>query len=195
MKTAVIYTRVSTEDQDCDRQIRDLTEFAHRAGYEVVQVFSEKASGTKNNRAERAKVIQLARQRKIDAILVTELSRWGRSTEDLLATVGDLANWGVSLIAQTGMQFDINSPSGKLMLTMLAGFAEFERALINERVRSGVKAAQAKGVKFGRPAIGTYQINKLLDAGKSFRAIATELDISPTTVQKISKERKHAQAV
>ena len=102
-----IYCRVSTADQSCDRQERDLRAFAKRAGFEIVAVFKETASGAKNDRAERNKVMALARARKIDAILVTELSRWGRSTQDLVQTLDDLHGWKVSVLAQTGLSYDL----------------------------------------------------------------------------------------
>lgn len=137
---AVIYARVSTKDQDCRRQIEDLKRFAERAGYEIIATLEEKASGAKNDRAERAKIIKMAQARLIDVVLVTELSRWGRSTQDLIATLQDLQARNVSLVAASGMQMDLSTPSGKLMATLLAGIAEFERELIQERVRSGTKA-------------------------------------------------------
>ena len=111
-KRAVIYARVSTSEQSTDRQERDLRAFAERAGYDVTQVFVETASGAKNDRKERAKVLKLAQSREIDAILVTELSRWGRSTSDLLETLNRLASFNVSVIAQTGMQFDLRPHKG-----------------------------------------------------------------------------------
>ncbi len=114
-----IYARVSTADQSCDRQISDLEEFAINRKDEVIAVFCEKASGAKDNRIERAKAIALARQRKIDAILVTEMSRWGRSTVDLLQTIQQLADWKVSVIALSGgLNFDMSTAQGKLMVTL-----------------------------------------------------------------------------
>lgn len=92
---AAIYCRVSTADQSCERQEFDLRAFAGRAGYDVVGIFKETGSGTKLDRAERKKVLALAQSRQIDAILVTELSRWGRSTLDLLNTLRELENWKV----------------------------------------------------------------------------------------------------
>lgn len=191
-KRASIYTRVSTQDQDCQRQVSDLIALADRAGYEVVQVFQEKASGAKNDRAERAKVMKLAQSRKIDLILVTELSRWGRSTQDLLATMQDLLGWGVSIIASSGMQMDLSTPSGKLMATVLSGVAEFERELIQERVRSGIAAAKARGKKMGRQAGDNYKSGKVEDkiialtkAGKSCRQIAEAVGISKTAVNRV----------
>ena len=126
---AAIYARVSTSDQSCDRQVTELTAFAERGGYEVVDVFKETGSGTKANRAERNKVIDLAQARKINTILVSELSRWGRSTQDLLDTLNKLAGWKVSVAAMSGMTFELDSPHGRMMATMLAGIAQFERDL------------------------------------------------------------------
>ncbi len=104
---AAIYCRVSTADQSCERQEFDLRAFAGCAGYDVVGIFKETGSGTKLDRAERKKVLALAQSRQIDAILVTELSRWGRSTLDLLNTLRELENWKVSVIAMNGMAFDL----------------------------------------------------------------------------------------
>src|SRR5262249_15900695 len=84
------------------------------------------------------------------AVLVTELSRWGRSTQDLVQTLDDLHTWKVSVLAQTGLSFDLATASGKLLRTIMAGLAEFERDLIRERVKSGIDAARARGVVLGR---------------------------------------------
>ena len=102
---AAIYARVSTVDQSCERQLRDLSAFAERGGFEVVATFSETASGAKDSRRERRRVMELAQARRIDAVLVTELSRWGRSTQDLLDTLYKLAGWNVSVVAMSGMTF------------------------------------------------------------------------------------------
>jgi DNA invertase Pin-like site-specific DNA recombinase len=111
-------------------------------------VFKETASGARNDRVERNKVMALARNHEIDAILVTELSRWGRSTQDLVQTLDDLHSWKVSVLAQTGLTFDLSTSSGKLMRTIMAGLAEFERDLFRERVK--LAAAKARGVSLGR---------------------------------------------
>ncbi len=113
-------------------------------------MLKETASGADNGRPERAKVLKLARAHEIDAVLVTELSRWGRSTQDLVQTLDDLHGWKVSVLAQTDLSFDLSTASGKLMRTIMAGLAEFERDFIRERVKSGLAAARARGVKLGR---------------------------------------------
>lgn len=198
---AVIYARVSTNDQSCERQISDLTGFAERGGYEVVSIFKETASGTKNNRAERKKIMALAQAREIDAILVTELSRWGRSTQDLLDTLSKLAGWNVSVVAMSGMTFELNTPHGKMMTTLLAGIAQFERDLISERVKSGLAAARARGKKLGRqrgqrPKSDKLapKVLKLVEDGKSYRWIARDLGISKNTVGDIVKRNRELSA-
>ena len=147
---AAIYCRVSTSDQDCKRQEMDLIGFAEKAEYEIAGIWKETASGSNDKREKRQQVLALAQARKIDIILVTELTRWGRSTLELFHSLNDLNAWGVSLIAQTGIQFDLSTPQGKLIATLMSGLAEFERDLLRERVRSGIKAAQERGVVFGR---------------------------------------------
>jgi len=142
---AAIYARVSTVDQSCDRQMRDLTAFAERGGFEVVATFAETASGAKDSQHERRRVLALAQRRQIDAVLVTELSRWGRSTQDLLDTLYKLAGWNVSVVAMSGMTFELGRPHGRTMATVRTGIAQFERNLIFERVKSGLAAARARG--------------------------------------------------
>ena len=114
-----ICCRVSTADQSCERQERDLLAFAERGGQEVVGIWKEVASGAKDQRPERKKVLALAQDRRIDAVLVTEMTRWGRSTQDLLTTLQTLQAWKVSLIAQTGLQFDMTTPQGKFIASMM----------------------------------------------------------------------------
>jgi putative DNA-invertase from lambdoid prophage Rac len=186
-----IYCRVSTDDQSCERQERDLRAFAKRAGHKIVAVYKETASGADNGRPERAKVLALARGREIDAILVTELSRWGRSTQDLVQTLDDLHGWKVSVLAQTGLSFDLSTASGKLMRTIMAGLAEFERDLIRDRVKSGLAAARGRGVKLGRQ-VGQRPSDKKAKRvlgmhadGLSYRLIARNVGLSKNTVMDI----------
>lgn len=134
----------------------------------------------------------LAQARKIDAVLVTELSRWGRSTIDLLHTLRELEGWKVSVIAMNGMAFDLSSPHGRMLATFLSGIAEFERDLISERVKSGLAAAKARGRRLGRQ-IGERpksdrlapKVMALIEEGRSYRWIARDLGISKNTVADI----------
>ena len=194
---AVIYSRVSTSDQSCERQESELREFAEKGGYHVLHAFRETESGAKDNRKQRNKVIALAQSRKIDAILVTELSRWGRSTVDLLGTLNRLESWNVSLVAMSGMTFDLSTPHGRMMATFLSGIAEFERDLISERVKSGLAAAKARGKKLGRQKGQRPKSDRLApkvmrfrEEGRSYRWIAGELQISKNTVMDIVKRHQ-----
>lgn len=186
-----IYCRVSTDDQSCDRQELELREYANRVGQTLVAVFKETASGAKNDRAQRAAVMRLAQARGIDAILISEMSRWGRSTQDLLATLNDLACWNVSLLARNGLAYDRTTAMGKLMTTMLAGISEFERDLIRERVKSGLQAARARGARLGRQKgfrpsdRKASKVLKLHEEGLSYRLIARNLGLSKNTVASI----------
>ncbi|MBX9937641.1 MAG: recombinase family protein [Candidatus Obscuribacterales bacterium] len=193
-KRAVIYARVSTDDQDCARQVADLTAWAKRAGYCLVCApYIETASGMKTARKARAEIIAQAQRRQIDTVLVTELSRWGRSTIDLLDTIEQLASYGVSLEALNGMTFDLKSAHSRLILRLLAGLSEFERDLIAERTKSGLAHARSKGVKLGRPQ-GNKTDEQHRDAvlelhglGFSYREIASKLRIGKDTVGRVLK--------
>ncbi len=203
-RRVAIYCRVSTSEQDTERQERDLRGYADRAGFEVVGVFKETLSGVRKSGGkrpvERGRVMALAQRREIDAVLVTEMTRWGRSTQDLIGTLGELASWDVSLVAQTGLTFDLSTPQGKLVTNLMASLAEFEHDLLRERVRSGVAAAKARGKRFGRrPGYRPSdkhrsKVLELVGAGYSQRQIAGELGISKTTVNEILKRSKREAA-
>lgn len=129
--------------------------------------------------------MNLAQARKIDAVLVTEMTRWGRSTQDLMDTLGELASWDVSLVAQTGLTFDLSTPQGKLIANLMASLAEFEHDLLRERVKSGIVAAKARGQTFGRkPGYrpSDEHLPEVVRLSKeermSQRRIAQELDLS-----------------
>ena len=198
-QSAALYCRVSTADQSCARQDRDLRAFAKKAGYKVVGVWKEIASGAKNDRAKRKEILALAQAREIEVILVTELTRWGRSMLDLFHTLQDLQAWGVSVVAQTGLQFDLRSAQGKLMASMMAALAEFEKDLLRERVRSGIAAARKRGVVFGR-RLGQRvksdrlapKVLQLVGQGQSYREISHRLGLSKNTVLGIVKRDRAA---
>jgi DNA invertase Pin-like site-specific DNA recombinase len=126
---------------------------------------------------------------------------WGRSTIDLFHSLGELQAWGISLIAQTGLQFDLGTPQGKLIASLMSVLAEFERDLLRERVRSGIAAAQARGVRFGRQPGQRVKADRhqkraleLVAAGQSYREIGLRLGISKNTVLDIVKRDRAKQA-
>ena len=197
---AALYCRVSTADQSCERQERDLTAFAQRAGYTVVGLYKETGSGARADRVERRKVIALAQRRELDAVLVTELSRWGRSTIDLLHTLEDLQAWRVSVIALNGLAFDLSTAAGRMMATIIAGVAQFERELIQERIKSGMAAARARVRKLGRQPgqrpksdrLAAKVIRMVEEEKLSYRIVAKRLDLSKNTVLEIMKRHRRA---
>ncbi len=196
-QSAALYCRVSTADQTCARQERDLKAFAKRAGYKIVGVYKETASGAKSDRAERKKILDLVQARKIDVVLVTELTRWGRSMIDLFQTLQDLQAAGVSLVAQTGLQFDLRTAQGKLIASLMSALSEFEHDLLRERVRSGIAAARKRGVVFGRRPgqrvkadRHTPRVLKLVKSGQSYREISHRLGSSKNTVLDIVKRER-----
>jgi DNA invertase Pin-like site-specific DNA recombinase len=135
----------------------------------------------------------------IDVILVTELTRWGRSMLDLFHTLQDLQSWDVSLVAQTGLQFDLRSAQGKLIASLMAALAEFERDLLRERFRSGIAAARKRGIVFGRRPGQRVKADrfapkvlKLGGEGQSYREISHRLGLSKNSVLDIVKRARAA---
>jgi DNA invertase Pin-like site-specific DNA recombinase len=194
--TAVIYARVSTSDQDCDRQVRDLISYADRSGYNVIGIYKEIGSGTYCDRKQRSVIARLARARKINAVLCTELSRWGRSLPDIISTLTELDRYGCSLICQSGLQLDLKTPHGKMIAGVLSSLAEFERDLLIERIRSGLDHARSKGKTLGRPRKSKiYNLrNQIIDDrqnGKTIRAIASSLNISKSSVDRIIRSDRN----
>lgn len=184
-----IYCRVSTADQSCDRQVRELSALAQRMDAEVVGIFRETASGAQDDRSERRRVMELAQARQINAVLVSELSRWGRSTIDLVQTLQTIQAQKVSLLALNGLQLDLSTPHGKLIASVMSSLAEFERDLLRERVKSGLAAARARGTALGRPKgfrpkSGKLapKVLKLVGDGHSYRAISRQLKVDKNTV-------------
>jgi DNA invertase Pin-like site-specific DNA recombinase len=194
---AALYCRVSTADQSCARQERDLAAFAARAGYEVVGVFKETGSGVKPDRAERKKVIALAQRREIDAVLVTELSRWGRSTLDLLHTLKELEAWRVSVIAMNGLAFDLATAMPERMRSCRSSRSKSAMPAMMVAIMRPCGAAKARGKRLGRqpgqrPKSDrlTPKVLALVADGRSYRLIARELGLSKNTVLEIVKRNR-----
>jgi DNA invertase Pin-like site-specific DNA recombinase len=145
------YARVSTEDQDLTNQRAEL----HAAG--CTRIFSEKITGTRRDRPELARMLDHIRAG--DVVTVTRLDRLARSTRDLLDIAERFAKVGAGLRSLAEPWADTTSPAGRMVLTVFAGIAEFERALIVDRTRNGREAAKARGVRFGpRPTLTPAQI-------------------------------------
>jgi putative DNA-invertase from lambdoid prophage Rac len=187
MFRAGLYARVSTNDQQTiPLQIRALREYAVRRGWTIALQVKEVGSGAAQ-RQLREKLLESARRREIDVVLVCRLDRWGRSVADLLATLQELQHLGVGFVSLTEA-LDLTTPAGRAMAALLAVFAEFEREILRERVRAGLTHARQNGQKLGRPitaGIHASQVRQLHRAGVSKAEIARRLKIGRTSVRRI----------
>jgi DNA invertase Pin-like site-specific DNA recombinase len=177
-----IYARCSTDQQDPSMQLNELREYAARRGLQIVGEFTDIASGSKDNRPELGKVLTLAKQRKIDCLLVWKVDRLGRSLRHLVNTIADLEAVGVAFISFKD-SLDFSTPAGRLMFNVIGAMAQFERDLIRERVKSGMRNAKAKGIQLGRPraSVDRCEIQRLRASGLSFAAIGEQLGIGTAT--------------
>ena len=196
-KTALragLYARVSTNDQQTlPMQLRALREYAARRDWTVISQVREVGSGA-SQRQMREKLIEAARRREIDVVLVWRLDRWGRSVADLLATLQELEHLGVGFVSLTEA-LDLTTPAGRAMAALLAVFAEFEREVLRERVRAGLAHARQNGKRLGRPvtaALHADQVCKLFRRGISKSQIARRLNIGRTSVRRILDNRTQA---
>ena len=204
---AVIYARVSStgERQSTERQVADLKRYAAASGMEVVAVYEEKASGAKKDREQLAECLAFLKGGGAEHLLVTELSRLGRSLRQVLEVVDELTERGVNIYFQDH-GLNTLTPDGKtnqvtkLLISMLGSFAEVEREQIASRLQSGRALAKVKGVKMGRPSgtgmtkeelLAKYpKAAKRLQSGRTIREVAGECGLSTKTVQKIKNALK-----
>jgi putative DNA-invertase from lambdoid prophage Rac len=181
-----IYARVSTLDQQTlPMQIRALREYAARREWTVVRQVKEVGSGTAA-RQLRGSIMEAARRRDIDVVLVWRLDRWGRSVADLVSTLQELTELGVGFVSLTEA-LDLTTPTGRAMAGMLAVFAQFEREIMRERVRAGLDHARQQGKRLGRPPSVVHQaahVRKLFRQGISKSEIARRLNIGRTSVRR-----------
>lgn len=187
MFRAGLYARVSTNDQQTlAMQNRGMREYAARRGWAITMQVREVNSGAARREA-REKLLEAARRREIDVVLVWRLDRWGRSVTDLLATLQELNHLGVGFVSLTEA-LDLTTPAGRAMAGLLAIFAEFEREILRERTRAGLAQARLNGKRLGRPitaGLHATQIRKLHLAGVSKSEIARRLQIGRTSVRRI----------
>jgi DNA invertase Pin-like site-specific DNA recombinase len=178
-----LYARVSTQDQQTiPLQTRAMREYAARRGWTIALQVREVGSGAVQ-RQSRKKLLEAARRREIDGVLVWRLDRWGRSVTDLLATLQELEHLGVGFVSLTEA-LDLTTPAGRAMAGLLAVFAEFEREILRERVRAGLAQARQNGQRLGRPATAALhadQVRKLRHAGLRKSEIARRLEIGRTS--------------
>ncbi len=200
--TAAIYARVSTEDQACEMQLSELGGFAARSGWDTAQYIDKLSGKAGVKRPQLEKLLADARLRKFDVVLVWKLDRFSRSLQDLIAQVQVLDSAGVGLLVPS-MSIDTRkeSPMGRFILQLFGAFAEFERALIVERVQAGVSeygraykagkigkerhSRSGKDLPQGRPRrlFRRDRAIALRAQGKSWRAVAAELNVPQSTIR------------
>lgn len=182
-----IYARVSTSiGQSPEMQLAELREYATRRGFKVVgEYVDEGVSGSKESRPELNRLMADAHRRKFDAVLCWKIDRFGRSLRHLVNALADLDAYQVAFISLKD-NLDLSTPSGRLMFQIVGAMAEFERALIQERVRAGLKNARAHGKPLGRPrtSVDTAQIAELRASGASWREISARVGAGVGTVRR-----------
>ena len=189
MKVA-IYVRVSTNEQTTENQVRELTEWADRAGHEIVANYDDNGiSGAKGReyRVEFDKLLKGAVRREFDLVAAWSVDRLGRSLQDLISFLQELHGSGVDLYLHQ-QALDTTTPSGRAMFQMMGVFAEFERSMISERVKSGLARAKSNGKILGRPKVSKQteaQIMKLREDGMGILRIGKELGVGTSTVQRV----------
>lgn len=187
MKVA-LYARVSTSDQQTiPMQLETMREYAGKRNLDVIKEVEEIASGANNERPKREEILKLAKKRKIDAIIIWKLDRWGRSLLDLVMTINELTALGVGFISITE-SLDLSTPVGKALAGMLAVFCEFERDILKERIKAGIQQARKNGKPHGRPQSAmkkSDEVKKLFGENFNKSQIAEKLGISRTSVRRI----------
>ena len=185
MKRVAIYVRVSTSDkrQDTETQLLPLREYVKQREWEIYKIYEDQESGSKENRPKLLELLQDAKRLKFDAVLVFRFDRFSRSTKQLIESLETFKALKIDFISYQEA-IDTTTPAGAVMFTMISAFAQFERAIIQERVRAGINRARADGKILGRPKapINLQELFKLKSQGLSIRKIAGELGVPKSTV-------------
>jgi DNA invertase Pin-like site-specific DNA recombinase len=179
---AAVYARVSTVDhgQDPSMQTRELSEYCQRQGWQIFDLYVDNGvSGKKDSRPQLNRMMQDAHNRRFDVVVVWRFDRFARSVSHLLRALETFNALGIDFVSLCE-QINTNTPTGKLIFTILGAVSEGERNLIAERVRSGLRNAKAKGKKLGRPKVivDVTRVKSLRAAGHSWREIARQMGIS-----------------
>ena len=192
MRRAVIYARVSTVDrgQDPETQLRQLREYADRRGFSLAHEYVDHGSGARTDRTEYRAMLEDARRRRFDVLLVWRYDRFARSMRELVNALAEFEGLGIDFISYNEGA-DTTTPQGRLLFGIMASLAEFERSLIAERVKAGMQRAKAQGKHTGRPRLPEAKQAEILgllrEGGLSRRAIGRRLGVSHEIVRLIGK--------
>jgi DNA invertase Pin-like site-specific DNA recombinase len=192
-KRAAIYVRVSTDKQTVENQLRELRRITERRGWHVVEEYHDAGISGAKGRDQRPGLDQMlkdASRRKFDVVMAWAIDRLGRSLIDLLGTIQQLEACKVDLYLDQ-QSIDTTTPAGRLMFQMTGAFAEFERSMIRQRVKAGLKRAVEQGKQLGRPKIDPAlerRIQSHLRKGTGILKVASELGVGTGTVQRVKDE-------
>ena len=196
IQTAAIYARVSTADQRCDLQLRDLREYCERRGWSAVEYVDAGVSGAKASREQLDRMMLDAKRGKVDVVICWRFDRFARSTKHLLEALEEFKLLGIGFISHQEA-IDTTSPMGKLLFTIVAAMAEMERSILIERVKAGISSAKAKGKSFGRPkkVFRRDTAIELRSLGYSWRRISRLLNIPVSTLRDACTESPSEKAL
>jgi len=184
MKRIAIYARVSTTDQSTESQLLDLRRYVSDRGWNIYKEYVDNGiSGTKDSRPALNELMNDAKKKRIDVVLVWRFDRFARSTKHLILALGEFNNLGIDFVSYQE-NIDTSSPLGSAIFTIISAVAQLERDIIAERVKAGLRRDQENGKKLGRPRaeVSQGEIYRLHSHGLSLRQIATQLNISKSTV-------------
>jgi DNA invertase Pin-like site-specific DNA recombinase len=192
VQRVALYARVSTANgqQDPEMQLRELRDYVGHRGLTVAGEYIDRMTGSKDSRPSLNRLMADAGQRKFDAVLVWKLDRFGRSLRHLVNALAELEALGLTFISLRD-NLDLSTPSGRLMFQIIGAMAEFERSLIQERVKAGLRNARAKGKRLGRPRadVDETKVKSLRASGASWRAVAEKLGVGVGTVHRVAQRR------
>ncbi len=184
-----LYARVSTTDQSTESQLLDLRQYVSERGWNSFKEYvDEGISGTKDSRPALNGLMNDAKKRKFDVVLVWRFDRFARSTKHLILALEEFKNLGIDFVSYQE-NIDTSSPLGSAIFTIISAVAQLERDIIAERVKAGLRRARENGKKLGRPRVEVdpAQIQKMRSRGMSLRAIGRQIGISRTKVSEILK--------
>jgi DNA invertase Pin-like site-specific DNA recombinase len=192
MKRAAVYVRVSTVDQHPETQLHDLRQFAVQRGFQIVQEYTDHGfSGTKARRPALDQLMEDARRRKFDVLMVWSIDRLARSTKHLLQTLDELNGLGIQFLSQREA-IDTEGPLGRAIVVIVSAMAELERCVIIERVRAGMRRAKLEGRRIGRAPLNVNRVALFRDRerGLSLNQLAKAHGISKASVCRVLREEK-----
>ncbi len=182
-----LYARVSTTEQSTESQLLDLRRYVRERGWELFKEYTDNGiSGATDSRPALNELMNDAKKRRFDAVLVWRFDRFARSTKHLILALEEFKNLGIDFVSYQE-NIDTSSPLGSAIFTIISAVAQLERDIIAERVRAGLRRAKENGKRLGRPVleIDLDEIHKLRAKGLSYRAIAKKIRISHTKVAQL----------